>query len=331
MLFILGYLTIYTHLNSKTMNKFKSTFRIFAILFAVVTFTTACTKDDDDNTPMVPEMQNIVEIAASNPDFSILVAAIQKANLAGVLSGDGPFTVFAPTNQAFNAAGITSLDGLSAEALTPILLNHVISGKIMSTDLAAGDNYASSENATGPGNTKISLYINTSNGVVINNDAKVTTANIEASNGVIHVIDKVISADVDVVDIALQNSNFSSLVAALQAADGNLVSALQGDGPFTVFAPTNDAFAAIASVAATLTPAELANILTYHVVSGNVTASMLSDKMSVTALNADTFSIDLSSSTPKIMDASGNSVSIILTNVQGKNGVVHVINAVLLP
>lgn len=313
------------------MNKLKSNFRIFAILFAVVAFTTACTKDDDNPAPIVQEQQTIVDIASANPDFSILVAALDKAGLAGVLNGDGPFTVFAPTNQAFIDAGISSLDGLSAEALTPILLNHVVQGKIMSTDLAAGDNYAPTENATGPGNTKISLYINNSNGVVINNDAKVTTANIEASNGVIHVIDKVISADVDVVDIALQNSKFSSLVAALQAADGNLVSVLQGDGPFTVFAPTNDAFAAIASVTATLTPAELANILTYHVVSGNVTASMLSDKMTVTALNNGSFDIDLSGSTPKIMDGAGNSVSIVLTDIQGKNGVVHVIDAVLLP
>jgi len=312
------------------MKNLKMNFRILAILFAVVTFTTACTKDDD-TTPIVAEQQTIVDIASSNPDFSILVAALGKAGLVGVLDGTDAYTVFAPTNQAFIDAGITSLDGLSADVLTPILLNHVIKGKIMSTDLAAGDNYAPSENATGPNNTKISLYINTAMGVVINNDAKVTTANLEASNGVIHVIDKVISADVDVVDIALQNSNFSSLVGALQAADGDLVNVLKGDGPFTVFAPTNAAFAAISGVTATLTPAELANILTYHVVSDNVTSSMLSDKMSVTALNTGSFEIDLSGSTPKIIDGAGNSVAIVLTDVQGKNGVVHVIDAVLLP
>lgn len=312
------------------MNKFKVNFRIFAILFAVVAFTTACTKDDDD-TPMVEEQKTIVGIAAANPDFSILVAALDKAGLVAVLDGSENYTVFAPTNQAFLDAGISSLDGLSAEALTPILLNHVVKGKIMSTDLAAGDNYAATENATGPNNSKISLYIKNAMGVMVNNDATVTTANIEASNGVIHVIDKVISADVDVVDIALQNSNFTSLVGALQAADGDLVSTLQGDGPFTVFAPTNAAFEAISAVTATLTPAELANILTYHVVSGNVTASMLSDKMTVTALNTGSFDIDLSGSMPKIIDGAGNSVGIVLTDVQGKNGVVHVIDAVLLP
>lgn len=311
------------------MKKLKMNFRILAILFAVVTFTTACA--NDNSKAKVEDQKTIVDIASANPDFSILVAALDKAGLVGVLNGTDAYTVFAPTNQAFKAAGITSLDGLSAEALTPILLNHVIKGKIMSTDLAAGDNYAPSENATGPNNTKISLYINTAMGVVINNDAKVTTANLEASNGVIHVIDKVISADVDVVDIALQNSNFSSLVGALQAADGDLVNVLKGDGPFTVFAPTNAAFAAISGVTATLTPAELANILTYHVVSGNVTSSMLSDKMSVTALNTGSFEIDLSGGTPKITDGAGNTVGIVLTDVQGKNGVVHVIDAVLLP
>jgi transforming growth factor-beta-induced protein len=312
------------------MKKFKLNFKMLAILFAVVTLSTACTKDDD-TTPTVVEQETIVDIASSNPDFSILVAALGKAGLVDVLDGTDSYTVFAPTNQAFIDAGITSLDGLSAEVLTPILLNHVIKGKIMSTDLSAGDNYAPSENATGPDNTKISLYINTDMGVMINNDAKVTTANLEASNGVIHVIDKVISADVDVVDIALQNSNFSSLVGALQAADGDLVNVLKGVGPFTVFAPTNAAFAAISDVTATLTPAELANILTYHVVSGNVTSSMLSDKMSVTALNTESFEIDLSGSSPKIIDGAGNSVGIVLTDVQGKNGVVHVIDAVLLP
>ncbi len=313
------------------MKKLKMNFRNLAILFAVVTFTTACARDNNNSKAVVEDQKTIVGIASANPDFSILVAALDKAGLVGVLNGTDAYTVFAPTNEAFKASGITSLDGLSAEALTPILLNHVIKGKIMSTDLAAGDNYAPSENATGPNNAKISLYINTAKGVVINNDAKVTTANLEASNGVIHVIDKVISADVDVVDIALQNSNFSSLVGALQAAEGDLVNVLKGDGPFTVFAPTNAAFAAISGVTATLTPAELANILTYHVVSGNVTSSMLSDKMSVTALNTGSFEIDLSGSTPKIIDGAGNSVAIVLTDVQGKNGVVHVIDAVLLP
>lgn len=311
------------------MKRIKMNFKILTILFAVVTLMTACSKDDDMQS--IEEQKSIAGIAASDDNFSILVAALDKAGLVSVLDEGGPYTVFAPTNQAFEDAGITSLDGLSAEVLTPILLNHVVSGKYLSTDLAVGDNYVPSENASGPNDTKISLYINTDNDVFINNSATVTSANLEASNGVIHVIDKVISADVDVVDIALQNSNFTSLVGALQAADGDLVNTLKNGGPFTVFAPTNEAFAAISSVTDNISATDLANVLTYHVANGNVRSSMLSDNMSVTALNTGSFIIDLSGSSPKITDGAGNSVSIVLTDVQGINGVVHVIDAVLLP
>ncbi len=311
------------------MKNFKINFRTAAILIGVVALMTACSEDDD--MPVMEDQKSIADVASSDDNFSILVAALDKAGLVSVLDAGGPYTVFAPTNQAFEEAGITSLDDLSAEVLKPILLNHVVSGKIMSTDLAAGDNYVSTENSSGPDGTKISLYINVDNGVLINRDATVTAADLEANNGVIHVIDKVISPDIDVVDIALQNSNFSSLVGALQAADGDLVSALQGSGPFTVFAPTNDAFDAISGVAATLTPAELANILTYHVALGNVRSTMLSDNMAVSALNSGLFTIDLSGSSPMITDGAGNSVNIVLTDVQGTNGVVHVIDAVLLP
>ncbi|WP_422009346.1 fasciclin domain-containing protein [Roseivirga pacifica] len=311
------------------MNTLKTNSKLLCLLLALFVTISACDNDDDSPDTM-PEPQTITEIASANDDFSILVSALVKADLAGLLDSNGSFTVFAPTNDAFEKAGITSLDNLSAADLRPILLNHVVSGKILSTDLQAGDNYVSSENASGPNETKLSLYINAGDNVVVNNNATVTTPNLEASNGVIHVIDNVISADVDVVDIALQNSNFSELVGALQAAEGDLVSTLQGDGPFTVFAPTNAAFEAIAEVTTELSASELANVLTYHVVSGNVQSSMLSDEMSVTAINQGTFSIDLDGDMPQIMDASGATVTIVLTDVQGINGVVHVVNKVLL-
>jgi transforming growth factor-beta-induced protein len=306
----------------------KINIKIWSFLLALVFTVVAC--DDDDPSTPGSESQTITEIAASNDDFTILTSALIKADLDGVLDGSGSFTVFAPTDDAFEQAGITNLDNLSAEDLRPILLNHVVAGTILSTDLQAGDNYVSSENATGPNETKLSLYINNGDQVVVNNNATVTTPNLMASNGVIHVIDNVISADVDVVDIAMQNSNFSELVGALQAAEGNLVATLQTDGPFTVFAPTNDAFEAIAGVTAQLSAAELANVLTYHVVEGNFQSSQLSDDMSVEALNENTFTIDLSGANPQILDAFGAVATIVVTDVQGKNGVVHVINKVLL-
>jgi len=288
---------------------------------------TAVSCDDDDP---VENSMNIVQVASSNTDFSILVDALVKADLVSVLEGTGPYTVFAPTNDAFaallNDLGATSLDDISADALRPILLNHVVSGKFMSTDLSSG--YVPSANASGPNNTSVSLFIDVQNGVKINSGINVTSADIAATNGVIHVIDKVI-LPTTVVDIAVQNANFTSLVGALSAADGNLVTVLSGDGPFTVFAPVNSAFDAISGVVAGLSSADLAGVLTYHVVQGNVKSTDLTNGMMVNTLNG-TFTVDLSGSTPKIRDAAGNTVNIIATDVQGTNGIVHVIDGVLL-
>ena len=128
----------------------------------------------------------VVDIAASNPDFSILVEAVTKAGLAGALSAEGPFTVFAPTNEAFKALfkqlGVGGVKDLTAEQLTPILTYHVVAGKVMSTDLT------NTSVATLNGQK---IKIDLSKGVKIN-DSKVTTADISGKNGVVHVIDKVL-------------------------------------------------------------------------------------------------------------------------------------------
>lgn len=306
----------------KNLLKFTFAFLFFGSMFLI----TSC---DDDEDPAAP--QNIVDIAVSNPEFSTLVAALTKAELVSVLQGDGPFTVFAPTNAAFAALlsdlGVTSLDALSKEALTPILLNHVISGEFRSTALSSG--YVPSVSNTGPNNENLDLYIVVDGGVKINSDINVTTADIIASNGVIHVVDKVI-LPTDVVDIAADNSSFTSLVGALGSADGDLVSVLKGDGPFTIFAPLNSAFDDIASVVEGLSSSELADVLTYHVVSGaNVLSSDLTNGMIVTTLNG-TFMVNISGSTVTLTDASGATVNVVATDVQGTNGVIHVIDKVLL-
>lgn len=300
---------------------------LFLLLIAVAGLTTSCS-DDDDDAPAMPK--DIATTAASDPQFSTLVVALTKANLVSVLQGDGPFTVFAPTNTAFNALlsdlGASSLDDLSAEALTPILLNHVVAGSYKSTDLTTG--YVKTANASGPDDNAIDVLVEVSGGVKLNKSINVTRADIQASNGVIHVIDKVI-LPTDVVDIALNNSNFTSLVGALSSASGDLVNVLKGDGPFTVFAPTNEAFEEIADVASQLTEDELAEVLKYHVVSGNVLSSDLTNGMVVTTL-AGTFTVNISGSSVTLTDESGATVNVIATNVQGTNGVVHVIDKVLL-
>jgi transforming growth factor-beta-induced protein len=282
--------------------------------------------EDDDS----PSQQRIVDVAAGNGDFSVLVAALTKADLVGVLDGDGPFTVFAPTNDAFTALladlGVSGLDDLTADQLRPILLNHVLAGQYRSTDLTSG--YFQSANNGGPGSTNVDLYLKVGGGVTINGSVQVTQADITASNGVIHVIDEVI-LPTDVVHIAAGNDNFTSLVDALTTADGDLDNVLKGTGPFTVFAPVNSAFEEISSVVEGLSTSELSEVLQYHVVSGNVLSSTLTDGQVVTTLNG-TFTVTVSGSTVTITDASGTSANVIATDVQGTNGVVHVIDKVLL-
>ena len=155
-------------------------------------------------------------------------------------------------------------------------------------------------------------------------------ADIIGSNGVIHVVDAVIMP-LDIVGHAVANSNFSELVGALGAASGDLVAILSGDGPFTVFAPVNSAFEAISDVVAGLDADQLAAVLTYHVVGGaNVRSTQLTDGQQVNTVNGSSFTINLGAGAT-ITDTQGNTVDIILTDVQATNGVIHVLDAVILP
>ena len=295
------------------------------IAITALVFVTSC----DDEPTEGPK--TIVQIAVGDPQFSTLVAALTKADLVSTLNGAGPFTVFAPTNAAFTALlsdlGATSLDDISAEALKPILLNHVVAGNFKSTDLATG--YVGTANNNGPDDTNIDLYIEVSSGVKINKDITVINADVAASNGVIHVVDKVI-LPTDVVDIAVNNANFTSLVGALSSAEGDLVTVLKGDGPFTIFAPLNSAFENISGVVAGLSDEELADILKYHVVAGaNVLSTNLTNGMEVTTLNGK-FTVNISGTSVTLTDESGATANVVATDVQGTNGVVHVIDKVLL-
>lgn len=306
-------------------------FSLFIALGAAFTFT-AC-EDTDNGQP-----QNIVEVAQGNPDLSTLVAAVQRAGLVDELSGPGPLTVFAPTNQAFSdlltALGFAKLEDVPVDVLTDVLLNHVVNGEVKSTDLTTG--YVETLLAFGTTTSYLNNYVDLSSGVKIGG-ATVTTADVEASNGVVHIINKVIVPPT-VVNQALNNPNFSSLVAALTRPDLGVdyVGILSGDGPFTVFAPTNAAFAALLTElgAGSLDdiPADvLNNVLQYHVVKdANVLSTQLTDDQEVTTFQGQKFTIDLTGGA-KIVDASGRTSNIIATDVQGSNGVVHAIDKVILP
>lgn len=312
----------------KTIEKLKtmkSKFNLIPVMLILsVLFLSSCNDDDEMDKA---EEKNIVEVASDAGQFSILIQAAQKAGLAEYLSTTDGITVFAPTDAAFKALltdlGATSLDEIPVADLTNILLYHVIGSKAMSTDLQSGYLPTLSK----MGDNSISMYINLANGVAINKNTKVTTADVMAKNGVIHVVDKVILPP-SVVNIALDNDNFSILVQAVVKA--GLVDALSGAGPFTVFAPTNDAFNTLfaqlgISGINDLTAEQLIPILTYHVVSGNVLSKSLSNGNVGTINNGKNLTVNISNGV-KI-----NSSEVIAADIQGSNGVVHVINKVLIP
>ncbi len=291
---------------------------------------------------MEPTMapKSIVDIAASDERFSTLVSAVTAAGLVDTLKGEGPFTVFAPTNDAFAALPAGTLDSLlkpeNKQQLTDILLYHVVPGKVMASDVAALNGKMVDTALEGK---QIAVKTDMGN-VYLNDNVKVIATDIEASNGVIHVIDTVllppteqasVSTDKkDIVDTAVADGRFKTLVAAVQAA--GLVDTLKGEGPFTVFAPTDDAFAALpAGTLDTLLKPEnkqqLIDILTYHVVPGKVMAADVTklDK-APTVLGKD---INIKVQDGKVI--LNDKVQVILTDIETSNGVIHVIDGVLLP
>ena len=272
------------------------------------------------------DLVDIPAVATSTGVHTALVAALAQANLVATLQGTGPFTVFAPTDAAFTDAGIdlSSFDTDEENAtLVDILTYHVVSGSVLSTALTDG------LTATALNGDDVTFTVN-ADGVKVN-DANVVTADVAASNGVIHVIDKVLMPPADLVDIptiATGTGVHDSLVAALSKAD--LVTTLQGDGPFTVFAPTDEAFTAAGIDLSTFETAEeiaaLADILTYHVVSGSVLSTALTDGLTATALNGDDVTFTVNADGVKVNDA-----NVVTADVAASNGVVHVIDKVLMP
>lgn len=309
-------------------------FLFSALLACSVVFSVTACKDDEE-TP-----KNIVELAQSDANLSILVEAVVYADLAATLSGTTEYTVFAPTNAAFTSLlqtlGVSKITDVDKATVKAILLNHVVAGEVKSGAITTG--YVKSASPFGNTTSTLSLYITkTAAGVTINKDVNVTTADVDASNGVVHVVDKVIALPT-VVNHALNNPNFSTLVAALTRSDLGVdyVAILSGAGPFTVFAPTNAAFTALltelgAPNLAAIDAATLNKVLQYHVVSGaNVLAGSLTEGQQVTTFQTGKFTIGLAGGA-KITDANNRVSNIIITDVQGSNGVVHAIDKVLLP
>jgi len=345
-------------------NKFKVVLAkmMSATLMTAIAFTSInCDDDDDDG---APAQQTILEIAVANPDFDVLEAAAIKAGsgVTDVLGGSAQITVFAPTDAAFitylnvanEAAAITAVNGLTPAAAADLLTFHVISGEIKAAAIAAGTTAVTTARAT---NNK--AFVTNQASVVTINNGKVTTADVDASNGVIHVIDAVLTPPVgDIVAVATSPANAATFnILATSLTKAGLIATLQGPGPFTVFAPTDDAFltllrspaffnnpglteadvlAYLSTITASSTPLNLTTlttVLTYHVVSGCAYSINLTNNQVLTTLKAgapNTVTIAIGSSVT--VDGSGSEPStVVIPNVSATNGVVHVIGSVLLP
>ena len=325
------------------MKNFKNLFKTVLILILSFTSFTSC--NNDDETMPLPITNTIVDFVSNSPDYSVLLEALQLANgnLPDVLGGEGPFTVFAPNNTAFatflSENNFSSLSDIPTDVLTQVLLNHVVSGNAVSSSLETGYSVNSLSTATPNGNN-MSLFINTTNGVVINGVSTVTTADVSVDNGTIHAVNAVIGLPT-VVTFAAADPNFSVLVTALTRSDltfdfvGTLSTANGTDpAPFTVFAPIDSAFIDLLEELGVdslndIDEPTLKGTLEMHAVAGaNVLAAGLSDAMTIGTLGGNITANITNGAT--LTDANNRVSTIIATDVQASNGVIHAIDKVLL-
>ena len=301
--------------------------KLIKLTLLVVSSTLMFSCSDDDS----PQQNNsITDIASENPNFSILVDALTRANLAETLDQEGSYTVFAPTNEAFmnflDDNGFESLDDVPVATLTQVLLNHVVSGTNLSSGLTTGYVKTLATGSASSTNT-LSMFINTASGVRLNGVSSVTSADIIADNGVIHVVDAVIGLPT-IVTHATANPNFSTLATLL--TEQELVGTLNGtaSSPFTVFAPLNSAFdTATLNLYGGLNSTQKTAVLTYHVVPGANVLSNAIPSGPITTFETGTFTI----SGTVITDEQSRATNIVATDVQATNGVIHAVNQVLLP
>ena len=310
--------------------------KLTGLVASVLILGTACEKDNDE-----PASNTITDVVVANSNFSTLKSAVVKADLQETLKGAGPFTVFAPDDAAFAASGVTSpvLNSLTPAEVKSILLYHTIGSKILSAEVPAGPN---AKVITAGGD---SVFVTKNPSGVFINGIKVKTADVAADNGVIHVIEKVLNPPVgNIVETAVA-SGLDSLVKAVTRAatapggDPTLVATLS-NAKLTVFAPTNAAFTELLSALALsniddIPVATLLAVLRYHVLGDRAFSSDLTNG-NLTMLAGGATTVNLSNGTGggPTVTGSGNGANksnIIATNIVCRNGVVHVIDRVLLP
>ena len=312
----------------KNLKKLLKSTMMVAMAIAMLTF--AGCKDDDD--PQPGTGNDIMDVARATPVLSTLVTAIETAGLSSTLKGDGPFTVFAPTNAAFDNLPDGVLDDLLANPaiLAQILQYHVVAGKVMSADVATGSVPTLLSGAS------IDVVVDGAQ-ITLNGLSNVIGADVDASNGVVHLIDEVlIPATIElpkdnIVEIAQATPELSSLVAILTKFP-DLVTALSSDGTYTVFAPTNDAFAALLTAIGQTSVDDvpesvLRTILEYHVIStAAIMSGDLSDGQTAEALSGEEITVKIDDLGVFISDA-----KVAQPDVEASNGVVHLMEDVMVP
>ena len=344
---------------------------LLALLLAFTLVAAACGDDDDPvssddseestdesgSDDEVAEGSTVLDLAVDAGQFSTLIAAVEAAGLEETLAGEGPFTVLAPTDAAFDEAlaalGLTAEELLASESLADILTYHVLPQEAPSELVATLDGQSV------PTVNGQDVAISVVDGQIMVDAATVVQADLEADNGIVHVINAVLlppdvaealgagMADEDmtdegsdegasdepgtIVDVAVESGEFPTLVAALQAT--GLDEVLSGDGPFTVFAPTEDAFAAALDALGVtaedlLADPGLADILTYHVLPVDAPAEVVVtlDGQDVETVNGATVLVTVADDGVMVNDA-----NVVTTDIFASNGTIHVIDSVLLP
>ena len=308
----------------------KSTFIPITLKLLICLIVLSCSDDEAgqiiDNTPTT------FEIIANSSEHNTLEELLINSELRDVID-TGVFTVFAPTDEAFANVDLSSL---TDEQINQILLNHVLTGKAESSDFGNGyERTNASEIFTGNTNS-LNIYINVDGGITLNGTSSVINPDNDASNGVVHFVDAVIPIP-SISTFVTADTRFSTLATALTREDQpdfvGTLSSFNDPAPFTVFAPTNDAFTdllaeleieSLADIGATL----LTSTLNTHVIAGSMVREEDLTTATFGTLGDD---IDINAETAVITDMNNRDINIIITNVQAGNGVIHVVDKVILP
>ena len=271
----------------------------------------------------------VLDRAGMAGNFTTLLSALERAGLDSLLASAGNYTIFAPTDAAFTASGI-DLATVSDADLAQLLRYHVVTPALPAASIPAGQSFQTTLSTAGPDGAPLSLLLENAGAVTVNGSATVTTPNQYGTNGVVHVIDEVLEMQ-SVADFLVEATVLDSLAGLITAAE--LADDLDGNGPFTVFAPVNAGFTDAADTLATLSMAQVRDVLLYHVAGDNLRSDELTDELSIPTLTAGqalTVALD-ENDDPVLMTADSTLVPFTATDIQAINGVIHLVGSVLLP